>query len=96
MKEISSVASWETSSDVSPTLLGGCESLVPGVLPRQSSVHQPQQKETIGPKTDEFGIPRNTCDTCDSYQTESRSAEKGTSVPPRSHWLSGGLFFSIN
>ena len=96
MKEISSVASWETSSDASPTLLGGCESMVPGVLPLQSSVHQPQQKETIGLNTDEFGIPRNTCDTCDSYQTESKSAEKGTSVPARSPWLSGVLFFSIN
>ena len=95
MKEISSVASWETSSDASPTLLGGCESMVPGVLPLQSSVHQPQQKETIGLNTDEFGIPRNTCDTCDSYQTESKSAEKGTSVPARSPWLSGVLFFPL-
>lgn len=50
-KEIFSVTSWETSSDASLTLLSGCESLAPGVLLVQSSVHQLQQKETTVPST---------------------------------------------
>lgn len=76
MTEISSVASWETSSDASLTLLSGCESLVLGVLRCDSNRGKPWSP-TLG----QFGSRRNTPATRDFIKLKAEGLRNFSSVP---------------
>lgn len=75
-KDISSVASWETSFNASLTLLGHRESPVPGAF----QLHNSDRRKPYSPAPHRFEIHRNMHDTCDSCKAESRGTEKGTYI----------------
>lgn len=97
-KEISSIISWETSSDASLTLLGDCESLVPGVPCCITQCLGPNRRKPYPPPpSTHIGLGcTDVCLTRVIAVMPKAEVLKKDSIPARCHWLSWILLAPIH